>query len=200
MKNILYLFIFSLLFLFCCSQAIFAETKITDSQGNTCIYDNASHLVEIRFKNGIKSIRQQQMENQKYLRQVSIPPSVEYIGPWAFQNCTSLIGVFFDDKENSKLREIDNYAFSNCYFLGCISLPKSLKIIGQGAFINCESLENLKIPNSVTSIGPSAFGVTRVFNSNARPVPHIYYNGPASDKTEHDLPKQLHKWGAARRN
>ena len=199
-KQLIFLLITTICIFFC-SQAIFADTKITDSKGNTLIYDNASHLIQIAFKPGTTSIGYEEMQGQEYLEVVVIPASVKHIEAWAFNRCYRLQLVKIS--RNSQLQTIGEAAFRSCINLTSINLADAngLKKIGKMAFYNCGSLM-LTIPNSVTEIGTSAFNCDAwgVEIKNPRPVQHILYNGPASDDYEDKLPKQLHKWGAARRN
>ncbi|MDD5932801.1 MAG: leucine-rich repeat protein, partial [bacterium] len=47
--------------------------------------------------------------------------------------------------------------FANCLNLEKITLPNSIVSIGHSAFYNCGALKNIVIPDSVTTIGKSAF-------------------------------------------
>ena len=45
----------------------------------------------------------------------------------------------------------------DCTGLTSVSIPNSMTSIGSSAFLGCSSLTSIIIPNSVTSIGSSAF-------------------------------------------
>ena len=69
-------------------------------------------------------------------------------------------------------------------FVGCISLeevvlPDSLSSIGFGAFTGCESLESITIPDSVTSIGYQAFYECNSLTSIVIPDSVVYIGGAA---------------------
>ena len=69
----------------------------------------------------------------------------------------------------SKVGYISNYAFANCTNLETLTDLKSVPLttIGEGAFAGNTSLQNLKgISNSVTSVGPVAFGGSGIFDFN----------------------------------
>ena len=55
------------------------------------------------------------------------------------------------------MTEIKDLTFRGCTSLENIDIPNSVTSIGQGAFYGCSSLENIDIPNSVNSIGKSTF-------------------------------------------
>ncbi len=120
------------------------------------------------------------------LTSVTIPSSVTYIGQGAFYNCSSLTSVTIP----SPVWFIGPDAFSGCYGLNSISvasgntcydsrnncnaiietrlnrlivgcqntiIPNSVTSIGESAFSGCYDLTSVTIPNSVTSIGDYAF-------------------------------------------
>lgn len=69
----------------------------------------------------------------------------------------------------SKVGYISNYAFANCTNLETLTDLKTVPLttIGEGAFAGNTSLQNLKgISNSVTSVGPVAFGGSGIFDFN----------------------------------
>ena len=52
---------------------------------------------------------------------------------------------------------IEDNAFSMCYDLTSVEIPKTVTTIGQGAFSNCRRLTSVKIPSGVSMICASAF-------------------------------------------
>ena len=57
---------------------------------------------------------------------------------------------------------IEDNAFSMCYDLTSVEIPKTVTTIGQGAFSNCRRLTSVTIPSGVSMICASAFsGCTR---------------------------------------
>ena len=87
---------------------------------------------------------------------VVIPAAVTSIGEYAFYHCTGLDGKLII--EAGKAKTIGEDAFSGCSKLSGVELGNGITSIGQYAFYNCTGLRgNLVIPDSVTSIGGSAF-------------------------------------------
>ncbi len=92
--------------------------------------------------------------------------SVTSIGYGAFYNCSSLTNIIVS--ENNKVcKSIDGNLYTKDgttliqYAIGktatTFTIPDSVTSIGESAFSNCSNLTEIVIPDSVTSIGGSAF-------------------------------------------
>ncbi|MCR4658955.1 MAG: leucine-rich repeat domain-containing protein [Bacteroidales bacterium] len=84
---------------------------------------------------------------------VTIPSTVDTIGPRIFYYNTSLTSVTMGDS----VRSIGDEAFNRCFGLASVSFGSGLTTIGREAFAYCRGLTAIDIPNSVTSIGSEAF-------------------------------------------
>ena len=103
----------------------------------------------------------------KNIVSVIIPDSVTSIGNSAFYNCTSLTSVHISDIAAwCNISFVDGYSnplyyAKNLYLNGNLVtelvIPNSVTSIGNSAFYNCTSLTSVTIGNGVTSIGSSAF-------------------------------------------
>ncbi len=97
---------------------------------------------------------------------IAIPESVISVGDSAFAYCCALVEINVDSKnanyssENGVLFNKDKTEIV-CYPGGktdtSYSIPDSVTSIGESAFCGCYLLESVIIPNSITSIGDSAF-------------------------------------------
>ena len=94
--------------------------------------------------------------NYMQFTSIEIPSSVTSIGNYAFNYCTKLDNITFE--ENSQLTSIGQYAFQNCTSLTNIELPSSLTSIGNYAFSNCTKLYSIRcFAEAVPTTASTAF-------------------------------------------
>lgn len=98
------------------------------------------------------------------LTSVTIPATVKMIGEQAFELCSKLTSVNFE--EGCENTTIGARAFSNCNALTTITLPEGVNTICEEAFAYCNYLKYISIPNSLTAIGNKAFYLCHNINYN----------------------------------
>ena len=99
------------------------------------------------------------------LTSVTIPKSVTYIGERAFRECTGLTSVHITDLaawckiafNGSNPLSYAHHLYMNGEEIKDLVIPNSVTSIGNSAFYACSGLTSVTIPNSVTSIGDGAF-------------------------------------------
>ena len=92
--------------------------------------------------------------------------SGENVAPWKHLNKN----IYFIEVEEG-VKSIGDWAFSYCYYAKMIELPESgLERIGQSAFYQCAAVEEILIPETVTSIGSGAFAYCKNLISVSVPV------------------------------
>lgn len=77
-----------------------------------------------------------------------IPKTVKEIGEYAFSNCNEINNITFP----KTLTFIGNSAFYECNSITKIVLPDNIKFIGERAFSYCRKLQEISIPQEITSI------------------------------------------------
>ena len=139
-------------------------------------FEGCEGLTSIDIPNSVTSIGANAFEFCFGLTSVTIPNSVTSIGDNAFRNCTGLASIevasgntTYDSRDNCNA--IIETA-SNTLLVGCINtiIPQSVTSIGASAF-NGYDLTSITIPNGVISIGDYAFsrctGLTSVTIPNS---------------------------------
>ena len=146
-------------------------TSVTIGDSVTSIGDwafsDCSSLTSVTIGDSVESIGDNAFSWCDRLVSVTIPDSVESIGSSAFSNCTSLTSVYISDisawcnisfaNSSSNPFYYANNLYLNGELVTELVIPDSVTSIGSSAFYNCSSLTSVTIPDSVTSIGYSAF-------------------------------------------
>ena len=154
------------------------NAKFDSKYGGT--FNNCTSLKNVIFSSGIPDYLFYKSSNLNSLTSITIPDSVTSVGMYAFNGCTNLEtitipknaqfssnGYTFDDCTSLKnvifssgIEKIPDYLFyksSNLNSLPSNVIPNSVTTIGNSAFGYCTSLTSITIPDSVTSIGSGAF-------------------------------------------
>lgn len=140
-------------------------------------FSDCSNLTSVFIPNSVTSIGTLAFTDCSSLTSISIPNSVTYIDPGAFFYCQQLRSItiasdnpVYDSRNNCNaiIKTITNELIQGC--MNTV-IPNSVTTIGNSAFAFCSGLTNIDIPNSVTSIGQSAFdyctGLTSVTIPNS---------------------------------
>lgn len=116
-------------------------------------FANNKTLKSVVFPDSVQRIANGTFSGCAALTQVELSKNLTLVGIEAFKNCTALKSIEFPDCVTG----IGGNAFEGCTALQSIGLGKSLQAVGREMFKNCTALKSVDIPDSVEIIRVNAF-------------------------------------------
>ena len=162
------------------------NARSCSNSGGTSPFSNCTNITAFVFGDEVSQVPDYLCYGLSGLTSVTIPESVTQVGDMAFIGCTSLASVEWnvrqcDDYTVSPFWEctaLDRFVFGEMveYIpaqlcngltnLSAVTIPESVTSIGNSAFSGCMGLTSITIPESVTVIGDAVFsgcsGVTTI--------------------------------------
>lgn len=131
----------------------------------TGAFEGCTNLSSVKLGNGVINIRDHAFFNCASLTSLTVPNSATNIADWAFAGCASMATITVDT-HNPIYSSVEGVLFNKSRTTlmqipggkaGSYVIPNSVTSIGESAFFNCSSLTNVIIPTSVTSLSNYAF-------------------------------------------
>ena len=132
------------------------QNKAVTSIGSNA-FKNCNTLIRITIPESVTSIGYSAFDGCSSLTSITIPNSITSIGDSAFRSCSSLTSVIWNAENCTEAGSYSDPIFSGCSKLSSVTIGKNVKTIPDCAFRGCINLTSIIIPNSITSIGESAF-------------------------------------------
>lgn len=150
------------------NQIDLSNTKtqvISDNAFQSCISVEKVVFPATLEKIGCNSFQNAAIGSATGMGTLTIPKSVTFIGMEAFQNCTYLGTVLFEDVDKPTVDGIcfderygyDGYVFKDCSNLAKIRLSNNIITIPNGFAKNCKKLKSVEWGKNVTNLHSAAF-------------------------------------------
>ena len=135
-----------------------------DYNGNYYRHFSGTSLTTVNIGDSVQRIPANFVSGCSGLTSITIPNGVTSIGEKAFEGCSGLTSINVASG-NTHYSSMDGvlYNYVQDTLIQCLSaktsvtIPNSVTSIGNSAFSGCSGLTSITIPNGVTSIGNSAF-------------------------------------------
>ena len=135
-------------------------------------YNNA--INSLKAYEGVVKIEKAAFRNRIGLVEINLPKSVKEIGEGAFNGCSNIMTITVDPLNEVYYSQDDCLLVkeNNLLLLGCQEsiISEGVEVIGTGAFANCSSLTEIKLPNTIEYIAPTAF----YYNINMTKFTDVY--------------------------
>lgn len=110
-------------------------------------------LIEITIPDSMRYIAPEAFDLCVSLKHIVLPSALEFIPDGLFLGCHQLEEVVIPDKATV----IRNDAFMDCENLKSVKLHEKIDRIGCGVFHGCKSLQSIHLPDGLISIGHNPF-------------------------------------------
>ncbi|MBQ8162771.1 MAG: leucine-rich repeat protein [Clostridia bacterium] len=111
----------------------------------------------------VKYIDKEAFKNNTTVKYLSLPATVTNVGFSAFNGCSNLVFVDFNDNSNNIV--FDNWGqFMNCTSLQAISIPDNVTAIPNRFVSGCTNLKAVYLPANLESVGTNGYNENSAFS------------------------------------
>ena len=154
-----------------------AVDNVVYTKDRTTLVFAAGGLTSVTIPSTVTSIGNFAFSGCSGLTSVNFPASLISIGRYAFSGCSGLTSVTVDDG-NSTYKAVDNVVYTKdgttlvfaAGGLTSVTIPNTVTSIGNSAFDGCTGLTSVSFPASLTSIGKWAFSECSCLTSVSFPA------------------------------
>ena len=124
------------------------DNIVYDKSGKRLCYCNESREGIFTVNKGIEKLSGDSFRGCSLLTKISLPDSLQEIGPCAFMECEGLTEIVIPDGVTT----LKTNTFFGCSKLSKITLPSTLNKIDNECFEKCSSLTEIHLPATVCSL------------------------------------------------
>ena len=133
---------------------------------STCCFFNTK-IKKVYIKSTVRSLGDQAFQQCSNLSSVIFEEGITWINYYAFNGCNALTSITFP----ASLKTLDSYSFYMCSKLSSVNFKKGIENLYYCSFGNCSELRSISIPSSIKYIDPKTF-------YSCSNLAHIYIDKP----------------------
>ena len=119
------------------------------------VFGSCTNLTSVHLPASLDTLPNSTFSYCTKLTTVTVPRNVSCISNQAFIAAENLKSVII--QEGSRLNEIGEYAFRECYSLETLIMPNTVTKIGNACFYQCHNIKNLHVSENLTETGTGLF-------------------------------------------
>lgn len=143
--------------------------------GDVVIPETLTYSGAFEYQFTVDSLAIRAFSNATSLTGITLPGSIRGIGLYAFNGCSALTTVAFEDNDNAIT--LPNGCFTSCTSLSSLTLPSNLIGIGSNCFSKCTSLMEITLPEGLLTLEKQAFSGCTGLTSVSIPSTVVTLNG-----------------------
>ncbi len=151
------------------STVNFNADSATNHGYGVSILGNNTNVSTVNIGSNVKFIPDNLCMGCTNLTSITIPDSITIIGHNPFTNCTSLTTVNYN-ATSAQSTMLGASMFGNNTNVSIVNIGNNVRIVPHGFCKGCANLSDITIPDSVTSIGISAFEGTALDSVTINPL------------------------------